>query len=339
MAETLLVRRIHGCDAARFPRIGAALLERVEAPTLVIAELAGDALLLGRHQRAASAIHRGPRGAAGLAVHRRLGGGRAVRAGAGRIGVLLALPRAGLLLPAPVGADKVINRYVRGLLAGLTHAAGSGVHYFGRDFLSVEGKQIGVVSQDGLADGRVIFEAIVGVERSLELPAGASAYPAHEDPRAGGPPWDVLATFSREPHPFDDLAERIAAGYARAYGCAVDFLLDDAPLAEAAIEPPVDEDEAGWEESGLADVAIGFAEALVRHDGSAVREARLRGDFIAPAFVLRQLEASLAGCPLAFQAIGTRVDAAFRQPGAAILGLRSLRVLADAVLAAAGRLG
>src|SRR5690606_7251868 len=110
------------------------------------------------------------------------------------------------------------------------------------------------------------------------------------------------------------------------------------PIDEAAIEPPVAEEESGWEESGVADVAIGFVEALVRTEGERIAAARLRGDFIAPAFVLRDLEAALAGSPLVFDAIGRHVDEAFHRPFAAILGVRSLRVLADAVLAAAAAL-
>jgi hypothetical protein len=84
-------------------------------------------------------------------------------------------------------------------------------------------------------------------------------------------------------------------------------------------------------------VPIGFVEGLVRHDGERVIEARLRGDFLAPAFALRSLEQDLAGAPLAFAALGSRVDAAFRVPHAFLIGVRHLRVFADALLAAAGR--
>ena len=340
--STLEWTAVRDCAPERLARIGAGLLAQMDeapgaAPRLVVAELAGDALVLGRHQRASSALALDAVAAAGLPIVRRAGGGRTVRAGAGTLGVLLAVPSIGALLPAAVGADKVINRYVRGLLAGLTSVCGSGVHYFGRDFVSAEGRQVGVVSQDGTPGGAALFEAIVGVERSLALEPAWNGYPAHADPRAAGPEAVALAALAKQPHAFDEIAPRIADGYARVYGC--DAVPSAAALPEGELpEPAVREDEAGWEESGVADVAIGFAEALVRHDGAAVTDARLRGDFIAPAFAVRALEARLAGCPLDFAAIGARVDAAFHQPGAAMIGLRSLRVLADAVLAAAGRL-
>ncbi|HEY0840431.1 MAG TPA: hypothetical protein VGD74_09625, partial [Vulgatibacter sp.] len=61
MTETLSYQTLRSCDAARFGRIGAGLLERVERdrqPRLVVVQLEGDAVLLGRHQRAASALDR-----------------------------------------------------------------------------------------------------------------------------------------------------------------------------------------------------------------------------------------------------------------------------------------
>lgn len=334
---------VAACAPERFARIGAALLAQMDAqadavPRLVVAEITGEAVLLGRHQRASSALDRAAVEAAGLPVHRRLGGGRALRAGAGTVGVLLALPDPGALLPSPVGADKVINRYVRGLLSGLTLVSGgSPVHFFGRDFVSAESRQLGRVSQDGTQRGAAVFEAIVGVERGIELPMELGGYPEHGDPRAMGPEGVTLASLWKAPHPFEEIAEKIASGYARMYGCAEERSAAVVPEGEPP-EPAVWEDEGGWEESGVADVAIGFAEALVRHDGSVVREVRLRGDFVAPAFFVRRLEADLAGCPLDFESLGARVDAAFHQPGVAVHGLRSLRVLAEAVLAAAGKL-
>ena len=365
MAGDLHLRTLRGSDATRFGRVAAGLLQEVEqsgTPTLLIAELAGEAILLGRHQRASSALS-----ASALAgpVARRAGGGRAIAAGAGRFGVALALPEAGALLSGPIGADKIINRYVRGLNAGLTACgAGAGAHYFGRDFVSAEGRQIGVVSQDGTPGGAVLFEAVVAIERSLSLPEGARGYPVHGDPRADGPPHGALAELWRGPRPFEEIADAIARGYERVYGVsvtegeaaapapertaeagaerarAVPAEAGAAPIAESAGElfPPVREEEAGFEESGVADIPIGFVEALMKADGDVLREVRLRGDFVAPAFVVQELEQSLTGRPLEFGALGAAVDEAFRRPGAAILGITRMRILPDAILAAAGRL-
>src|SRR5690606_30180781 len=119
---------------------------------------------------------------------RRAGGGRAAVAGEGTVGVILALPSVGALLPAPVGADRLLNRYVRGLLAGRTSlGAGTGAHYFGRDFVSAEGRPLALVSQDGTRRGAAILEALVGISRPVPLPPSESGYPEHGDPRAHGP--------------------------------------------------------------------------------------------------------------------------------------------------------
>jgi len=336
-----LAFRTSRCDAARFGRVTAGLLREVErsgVPTLLVAELSGDALLLGRHQRASSALS--PSALSGpIAVARRAGGGRTIAAGQGRIGVALALPDAGALLGGPIGADKVVNRYVRGLNAGLTACGtGAGAHFFGRDFVSAEGTQIAVVSQDGLPGGAVLFEAVVAIERSLALPPDARGYPDHGDPRADGPPHGTLAELWKSPRSFEQVAAAVAEGYERVYGCPVtrgDGA--DAP-DEIDLLPPVREDEAGLEESGVADVPIGFVEALVKVDGDRVGDVRIRGDFLAPTFVVEDLERDLVGKPLEFAALGAAVDEAFRRPNAAVLGVTRMRIFPDAILAAAGRL-
>jgi len=351
VASTLHFRASRSCDATRFGGVCRDLLQEVEqsgVPTLLVTELAGEAILLGRHQRASSALSSAAlAGATPLA--RRAGGGRAIAAGQGRIGVALALPEASALLAGPIGADKIVNRYVRGLNVGLTACgAGRGAHYFGRDFVSAESRQIAVVSQDGTPGGAVLFEAVVAIDRPLSLPEGARGYPAHGDARADGPPHVALAELWKAPRPFEEIAEAIRGGYERVYGVSVTEGGEPAPEPPAGtgratepadgLVPSVHEDEADFEESGVADVPIGFVEALVRVEGDVLREVRLRGDFIAPTFVLRDLERALAGMPLAFGALGTAVDEAFRRPGAAILGVTRMRIFPDAILAAAGRL-
>jgi hypothetical protein len=342
VARTLLVEVAPSCDPGRFVRLGAGLLDAVATdprPRLLIAGLEGQAILLGRHQRARSALEVGAVEVAHGPVLRRVGGGRALAAGAGRIGLYRALPRLDALLDAPIPADRVLNRYVRGLLAGLTRSgAGSGAHYFGRDFVSSESRQLARVSQDGRQEGPTLFEAFVAVEESLDLPAPLRGYPVHSDPRADGPPPVILSELWSRDHTFDSIAEAIVEGYASVFGCRIERV-ESLELGEGEVTPDVWEEEEGWEESGVADIPIGFAEALLRHGDGKVQEVRFRGDFVAPAFVLRDLEASLVGTPLEFSALGAKVDAAFRRQGAAIMGMRGLRTFPDAILAAAGLLG
>ncbi len=344
MGPPLLLHRLKGAAPDRVGPLGQALLDRAEAGEagLAVVELAGRGLLLGRHQRGRSALDLARVEAEGLTASRRSGGGRALEAGEGRVAVLLALPRPDTYLASPAGADKVLNRHARGLLAALRTLTGLPVVYFGRDELvarpAAGSRALASISQDGRPSGAVLLEALVAIERGTAPPEGLDGYPPHGDAKSLGAPPTTVAELTGRPPSFDELVEAVSGGYAASHGAEV----APRPLApRVAAAPPGPaplEDEAGLEESGVADVAIGFAEALVRHDGARVLEARLRGDFIAPAFAVRALEASLAGVELAFPAIGAKVDEAFRLPFATVLGLAKLRVLADAVLAAAGKL-
>ncbi len=336
-ALRLEVTALPGCAPARFAALGPALLADAEADPnrasrLVIADMASPALVLGRHQRVASCLNAERAAASGMPLVRRAAGGRTVRVGAGTVGVLLALPKREAVAGGGLPADKLLNRGIRGLLAGLTSlGAKGGAHYFGRDFVSADSRQLAAVGQDTTASAGLI-EVLVSMREPLALPAELEGYPEHSDSRASGPPPVTLAELRGSLPPFEDVVKAITEGYARTYGFEV------ATLAPAAVELPllaVEEDEAGWRESGVADVPIGFVEALVRTDGDRLTGARLRGDFMAPNFALRQLEQELVGAPLAFGDLGARVDAAFHRPGSFLLGVRELRVFADALLAAA----
>jgi hypothetical protein len=110
----------------------------------------------------------------------------------------------------------------------------------------------------------------------------------------------------------------------------------DAPSEGDPPDPPLREHEAGWRWSGRAEVPIGVVEALVRMEGAVIAEARLRGDFLAPAEQVRALERSavgLAGDPAALGAAFGRALAATSSWGA-ILGVDHPAILASAIHAA-----
>jgi hypothetical protein len=317
---------LESCPAEGFAGLAASLLrQEVGAPTLLVARFAEDALLLGRHQRAASAVDLDGAAARGLVVARRAGGGKALRAAPGTIGVLLAVPPGGW--PQPLAPDKVLNRCVRGLLRGLTAGgATGGAAYFGRDFVAWRQQQIAVVSQDGAPGGTRLFEAVVAASAPLALPAGLSLAPPHDDPRALGPPHAVLpgADFAR-------VAGALVDAWAEALG-ATAAPEDAVPPAASPPAPPIVEDETDFARGGPLQVPIGFVEAWVRRDGERIAAARVRGDFIAPAFAREELEATLVGRRLRFEEVGPIVDAAFGRRDATIIGLRGLTPLAEALL-------
>jgi len=326
------IARLPACPPARFARLEAGLLASGwPRPLLLVAGFSSPALLLGRHQRAASTVDLGAARGRGLEPLRRAGGGRCAVVAEGSVGVFLYAPAGDLLSQPAFPPDRAMNRYVRGLLVALRALGVRGAAYFGRDFVSAESRRLAAVSQEGTSDGALAFEAVIAVARGLALPPGLSRAPAHSDARAEGPGAVTLAELSGAAPGFDAVAGALVQGWCAAHGrepAAADGLLPEAPL------PPAEEDETGLVPGGPIEIPIGFAEALTGVAGGRLVTPRLRGDFVAPASLVAALEASLDGAPVEPIEVGRRIDAEFRQPGAVIHGVRSLRSLADAVLAA-----
>lgn len=332
---TLQVALLPRCDPARFVRVEAGLLARGHpAPILVIAEFATPALLLGRHQRAESAVNLPAARAQGVAPLRRAGGGRTLLAGDGTVGLFLHTPPGAPLTAAPFPPDRTTNRYVRGLLAALRRLGARQAAWFGRDFVSAGGRQLAVVSQEGTPGGAVALEAFLSVSRPLEPPPEWLRARRHSDPRAGGPAAVSLAELAARTPTFDEVAAALMAGWGGPDG-PVPVPVDGA-LPEVEL-PPAEEDETGLSTSGLVEIPIGFLEALSAVAAGRLVGPRLRGDFIAPAAAVVALEAALDGAPLDATEVGRRVNEVFHEPGAFLQGVTELGTVAQAILAA-GRL-
>ncbi len=384
-------------------------------PILAVARLDRASVLLGRYQRAASALRLDAVETDRCPIFRRAGGGRAILAPPGTVAFLLALPFPGSLLPRAIPADRVLNRYVRGVMAALRRlGAAGGAFYTGRDFILADHAQIGVISQQSALVGPTLFEAVLAMDEPLELPGRYRGYPEHSDLRAAGPAWTAVGRIRGRTSSMEEIVEAISEGYEEAFGCRAapapeleetlraaeeqrrgPHRPDDRDAAasrsapentteqastsglQSMVRPPTQgtaasarswpsvlEEEQGWNASGVAEIPIGFLEALIRIErGSADRrtdpaeppgdglagrgfdlpavppmspavEVRFRGDFILPEWILRGMEDSLRGCPLEYREIGKRIDSAYRRSGAFAHGLPSLRILAEAVLAA-----
>lgn len=325
---TLHVHLAAGVDAPELPRLARGLLAQVAGgrdARLLVAELTGEAVALGRFQRAATAVRGRP------ARFRRVGGGVALVAGAGTIGVALALPGLGAIAP-----DKVLNRWVRGLDAGLTRAGAPGVHYFGRDHVVASGRRLGAVSQEITAEGEVLFEAIIALNRTLSLAADVRGYPTHGDPRIVSLRDVALAELAPRELTFAGVAQALAEGWAGTNGFALKSEEAPPPPAELPMWPEVDEDDTGLEWSGVADVPIGFVEALARAEGGKIAEARLRGDFLAPSSLVAEMERQVVGAPVDYGAIATRLQGVLAaSPIGFLIGLKDVGVLAEAISTAA----
>ena len=324
-----------GCDPARFLRAEAGLLARgSRGPVLVVGSFATPAVLVGRHQRASSVLDGSAARKRGLPIHRRAGGGRSLYAAEGTVGAFLYTPPGEVLVPPAFPADRISNRYVRGLLSALRSLGAERAAYFGRDFVSADKRQLAVVSQEATGAGALAFEAFVAVEEPLSLPPDLVRAAPHSDTRAGGPPSASLTEFSGRPVPFEALAGALADGWGSLSRREVTPFPGDLPEAEL---PAAEEDEVGLSGSGPVEIPIGFLEVLTGFAAGRMVGPRLRGDFISPAETVRALELALEGAPLDEVEVGRRVDAAFHGPGAFLHGVRELGTVALAVMAAGSR--
>ena len=121
---------------------------------------AEETLLLGAFQRRSEVQ-------SGLPARRRASGGAAVRVGPGT--VWFQEPFAG------VEPDKILNRTVRPLLAWLTKRTSRPVRYFGRDWIAVAGRPVGIVAFSYEAKTkRGLFEAFVAARSLVTLGDRAS---------------------------------------------------------------------------------------------------------------------------------------------------------------------
>jgi hypothetical protein len=307
---------------------------------IAVAGFDAPAIFLGRHQRASSSVDLDAAEAGRLPVLRRTGGGRALLVGPGAVGLLVYTPPGQQLAPTPFPPDRTTNRYVRGLLAALRRLGAGHAAWFGRDFVSNDGKRVATVAQEGTARGALLLEALIAVESDLALPGGLAVARAHSDPRAYGPPPVSLEALSGRAAGLDEVAATLAMCFEQ-LGKREPLLLEaDLPEAE---HPPAREDEVGLAQGGVQEIPIGFLEALTGLAAGRLVGPRIRGDFIAPAETLRGLEASLDGSLLDLASIGQRVDEAFHGPGAFLQGVTKLGDVARAVhlagRAAAARTG
>lgn len=331
-------------DAARALAEGAALAARVadlDAPPLTLygAALTGAGIALGAHQRAVQAVHLSRARESGVSVLRRASGGPTMHAGDGVVYLALGLRTASTLLECP--RDRVLNRNVRGLLAGLS-AGGVAAHYFGREFVSLARRPAVGCHWTRDAAGHVLLEFFLGVSVS-HLPDDALvAYPSRVEPAMNGKApitfADAYATTARgvapDAEPLVQLA--LVRGYAQQYQLALEPVAapDVSPRTDLATrndEDDQDDDAMRW--SQPHEVPIGFVSAGLAVRDGAIRDAQLAGDFFADADGAARLHSALVGHAPAPETLVAAINATYGAGGAVIEGLRSLAPVLSAFLA------
>jgi len=303
----------------------ASLAQHTGSSALVIAELSGDFASLGRLQRPGRSL--APR------ELRRLTGGRSTRYGDGVVSLTALAPSAQAWLsePGPLSGPRLLNRLVRGLLAGLARL-GLAASYPGRDFVVANGRRIACVSLAREASGVLLFQAVLGVGSRYTTAEREPSWPGL--PAAPEPTW--LERERGAATEFAPISAALATGFAERFALELDFapLSADEERALAAITllPVVDAELEGLCSAGALATPIGELEAHVALDGGGrFARVRLRGDWIAAQPDLIALEAALVGeLPTSARVRELCADWLSR-PAALVIGLTDTAQIVDAL--------
>jgi len=309
----------------------------------------GDVLALGRYHLAPAGGAPADQQADGVRLHRRQTGGRALPFGDGFVGLSLVLPHRSALYssdPSALAPYQVMNRYVRGVLEGYK-SVGVPAFYPGRDFITVDGRVLGLVSFETDEHGALLFEAMLANTRDFSLlPKFLEAVDPAGAVKAEMLTPEATTCLSRElggPLSLRDVAEVLQRGYAKQFPLAFE------PHSYSTLEWQAIEVIAarefrhdGWlrqrqsrtdlDHAATAWVQLGVFEAHYSLEQDRfIKELVFSGDFIANSPAVARLERDLRLCPAEWRAIDGVASAIFSQPENFMLGIGKVRAIADLV--------
>jgi lipoate-protein ligase A len=315
------------------------------APVLLIHAMPGRMVSLGRYH-----LYSGPAERGGIFGWRRLTGGRLVGSGEGWLGLALVLPSRTALLPesdARLKPEQVMNRYVRGLLAG-SRLLGLDCFYPGRDAVTANRRELAMCSFETDLSGAMLFEAALAVNRGMEDvvhdldrfdPDGLLTCPMYSSENAT----KVVRELGRDVA-FDQLASAIACGYAESLAPINRRELAPIEIAQADHRGATLE-SSGWLNVVAPDPALGMASRIASQLGSVearleldaagtIRRIQFSGDFIANSPAIRALESELTGRRLDLASVSAAVMKTFADGANFILGVGDLSNLVKLVTGA-----
>jgi lipoate-protein ligase A len=327
---------LQGAEPWHLLGLEAHLLEAVATkearPVLLIYTMRGRMLSLGRYHLYDGPIERG-----GLSALRRFSGGRVVGAGEGWLGLALILPSRAALLPdrdIKLKPDQVMNRYVRGLLAGLRDL-GLECFYPGRDAITFERREIAMCTFETDASGAMLFESVLAVNRGMEEVVHDLEHfdPAGQLPCAMYGP-DAATKLVREVDrdvSFAEVANAIARGYSNLLGGGEHRELTALENAHAE-RRGASLEQRGWLQLGTdgnltSRVAsqLGSIEARVRTSADgAVERIGLFGDLIANSPGIAAFQSEMSGRRLDLASVSAAVMKVFGHGDNFILGIGEL---------------
>ncbi|HET6370777.1 MAG TPA: lipoate protein ligase C-terminal domain-containing protein [Nitrospiria bacterium] len=298
------------------------------AALLLIVEPAGSAAVLGRYQRAASALR--PERVGRTSILRRRSGGKTVFLGEGVVYVGLVLPSLDYFIRERFPVDRTVNRYIRPILGALEAFGGVSAFYYGTDYIILNRKRAGYISFDVNERGVVLMEAVIGVSKEWRVPTKMIGYPLQTIERPLGDTTMEEALGRRVE--LDEFASALTARFEGRYGAAFEREKTSMHGTERASETFVNPSNG---RSSLRETAIGFFEADAEVSSGRIRRVNLYGDFIANSPAIRSLQDELTGCPVDDAAIREKVEEVFHRPGNFMIGLRPISLIAEVVMEAA----
>src|SRR5579872_1041260 len=298
-------------------------------PVLIIHSMRGRVMSIGRYHLYDGTIER-----AGLTATRRITGGRVIGAGEGWLGLALILPSREALLPdreTRLKPDQVMNRYVRGVLAGLRDL-GLDCFYPGRDAITVERRELAMCTFETDASGAMLFECVLAINRGMEEvvhdlehfdPAGQLACAMYGPDNAT----KLVRELDRDVY-FSEVATAIARGYSNLLGGGDRRELSPLEIAQAERRGAMLE-QRGWLQlsadgnlTSRAASQLGSIEARVKTSADGVIEKiDLVGDIIANSPGIAAFQSEMIGRPLDLPSVSSAVMKIFGHGDNFILGL------------------
>lgn len=322
------------------------LLDKIKsgdtAPVLLLFQLSGEIISLGRYH-----LYDGPASRGGIGAYRRLTGGRIINHGTGWVGCSLILPSRTAALSerdAKLRPEQVMNRYARGAIAGL-RALGIDCFYPGRDAITCAGRELAMCTFEENADRALLFELFIAAGRGLDsLPADMERFDPDGSLSCQLYNAETCTSLTRElgrALSFEELAAHLESGYRSAFGGAQRRDLTAAEMAAA-----------GRQASGLAQwlggrwpnpslnlvgrlsIQLGSMEARLAAAGNLIKQIKFFGDFIANSAGLTRFEQNLAAKRLDLVTLSAAAMEVYGDGSNFILGCGDLTNLARLILKA-----
>ncbi|MBI2060047.1 MAG: hypothetical protein HYT87_09780 [Nitrospirae bacterium] len=302
-------------------------------PWMVCSAFRSEFVAAGAYQRHDSALNLDACARMKTPIMTRWTGGISTRWGPGVLHMALFLPNASAWTETPM--DRIINRYVRGILSGLG-SMGLEAAYNGKEFLWANGKHIGYLSFEVAPGGAVLFECLLAMTGPWVLPKEFLAYPAGESYLSGGFPSACLKEFDLEALAPDVLARKLAEGFERRFGVSFEEAkapVSSAPAVEEAPRRTDDRLRRGGVGRARSRVSIGFLEVYASIENERFSDLEVCGDFLADSDGIRRLREGLLGRGIRNDDVEGVVRSIFDQKKHVLLGAR-LAELTSTILAA-----